>query len=135
MVDDPVEELAGVLTDPIIVASEGWAETLPDWLKKAITLERMMANMKPETAHEATDSEVVAYLYTASLNAPMTTEFTRIYLFLSMRLMERETKMHQPAFDSMRIEKLSSDEERMLLKLRKQLYDSRIQARKERRKR
>ena len=40
--DAMISDLVGTFTDPIIVFPGGWGDTLPDWLKTAITLERMM---------------------------------------------------------------------------------------------
>ena len=36
-----IPEIVGVFTDPIIVFPGGWGDTLPEWLKNAITLERL----------------------------------------------------------------------------------------------
>ena len=71
--DKGISELAGVFTDPILVFPGGWGETLPEWLKGAITMERMIDNMKALKGEEmtGTDAEACAYLYTASLTAPM----------------------------------------------------------------
>lgn len=77
--------MVGALTDPIIVYPGGWGDTLPDWLKSAITLERLTMNMKeirgdPPTG---TDVEACAYLYTASFVAPMDGDWVQIYLYVS----------------------------------------------------
>ncbi len=41
-----ISDIVGCLTDPIIVFPGGWGDTLPEWLKTTITLERMMWDMK-----------------------------------------------------------------------------------------
>ena len=41
-----IDDLVGTLTDPIIVYPGGWGDSLPEWLKNAITLERLTENMK-----------------------------------------------------------------------------------------
>ncbi|MFH0810345.1 MAG: hypothetical protein V2A77_07750, partial [Pseudomonadota bacterium] len=66
-------ELAGVFTDPIIVKPNGWGDTLPDLLRKAITVERLMANVEYVTTGHitATNAEAAAYLYTVSLEFPI----------------------------------------------------------------
>ena len=33
-----ISDLVGVFTDPVIVFPGGWGDSLPDWLKNAITL-------------------------------------------------------------------------------------------------
>ena len=65
--------MVGALTDPIIVHPGGWGDTLPDWLKSAITLERLVMNMKEIRGEQptGTDAETCAYLYTASFVAQL----------------------------------------------------------------
>ena len=38
-IDKHVDDLGGVFTDPILVFPGGWGDTLPEWLKNAITVE------------------------------------------------------------------------------------------------
>jgi hypothetical protein len=45
-IEKGVDELVGALSDPIIVFPGGWGDTLPEWIKTAITLERLEMNMK-----------------------------------------------------------------------------------------
>ncbi|MDD5700461.1 MAG: hypothetical protein PHU23_00300 [Dehalococcoidales bacterium] len=80
--DSWISDLVGSLTDPIIVMPGGWGDTLPDWIREEITLERMVENMKAIKNEElmGTDAEVVAYLYTASLEAPMGHDWVEIYV-------------------------------------------------------
>lgn len=77
--------MVGALTDPIIVYPGGWGDTLPDWLKSAITLERLTANMKEIRGEQptGTDAEACAYLYTASFAAPLDSDWVQIYLYVS----------------------------------------------------
>ena len=51
-------DLVGALTDPIIVFPGGWGDTLPEWLKNAITLERLAMNMKTLKGEEVTGIEI-----------------------------------------------------------------------------
>ena len=39
-----ISDIVGCLMDPIIVFPGGWGDTLPEWLKNAITLERLAMN-------------------------------------------------------------------------------------------
>ena len=68
-VEQGISDIVGCLADPIIVFPGGWGDTLPDWLKTAITLERMMGDMKVLKGEEptGTDTEACAYLMTLSL--------------------------------------------------------------------
>ena len=38
---DMVSDIVGIFTDPILVFPGGWGDTLPDWIKGAITLDRL----------------------------------------------------------------------------------------------
>ena len=60
-----ISDIVGVFTDPILVFPGGWGDTLPDWLKEAITLERLVMNMRALKGEEmtGTDAEACAYLY------------------------------------------------------------------------
>ena len=81
IVDSMIGALVGTLTDPIIVYPGGWGDSLPDWLKNAIVLERLTENMKETKGEQptGTDAEACAYLNTASLSAPMDNDWSQIY--------------------------------------------------------
>jgi len=81
-IDKGISNLVGIFTDPIIVFPGGWGDTLPEWLKGAITLERLIENVRAlkEGQMTGTDAEACAYLYTASLTQPMDHDWTQIYL-------------------------------------------------------
>jgi len=68
-VEKGISEIVGVFTDPILVFPGGWGDTLPEWLKSAITLERLEMNTRALKGEEmtGTDAEACAYLYTAAL--------------------------------------------------------------------
>ena len=80
-------DIVGVFTDPILVFPGRWGDTLPEWLKNAITLERMLWNMKALKGEEmtGTDAEACAYLYTAGLTVPMDSDWSQIYLYVSTK--------------------------------------------------
>lgn len=77
-----ISDIVGVFTDPIIVFPGGWGDTLPDWLKQAITLERLEMNMRALKGEEmsGTDAEACAYLMTACLTDPLNHDWGQIYL-------------------------------------------------------
>jgi hypothetical protein len=81
-VEKGISDIVGALTDPILVFPGGWGGTLPEWLKNAITLERLAMNMRALKGEEmtGTDAEACAYLYTASLTQPMDHDWGQIYL-------------------------------------------------------
>ena len=45
-IEKGISEIVGALSDPIIVYPGGWGDTLPEWLKNVVTLERLVMNMK-----------------------------------------------------------------------------------------
>jgi hypothetical protein len=57
-----ISEVVGCLTDPIVVYPGGWGDTLPDWLKGAISVERLIENIRTlkEGEPTATDAEACA---------------------------------------------------------------------------
>jgi hypothetical protein len=81
-IEKGISDIVGALTDPIIVFPGGWGDTLPEWLKNAITLERLGMNMRALKGEEmtGTDAEACAYLYTAALTQPMDHDWGQIYL-------------------------------------------------------
>lgn len=97
----------------------GWEETLPDWVKQEVTLERLIQVMKGEEG-EATDAEVIAYLYTANLARPIGHEMTNVYCHLVSKLMKAKGK------DVSEIDHptLGPDEERELKDLRRDIWNS-----------
>ena len=68
--------------NPLIVASVAWAQSLPEWLLQEIAAERMVAgfcDLLGKEHEQVGDAEVVAYLMTASLTAPLPHEYAQIY--------------------------------------------------------
>ena len=59
-IEKGISEIVGVFTDPILVMPGGWGDTLPEWLKQAITLERLAMNMKALKGEEMTGTDAEA---------------------------------------------------------------------------
>lgn len=132
-VDGCIEDLVGCLADPIIVMPGGWGDTLPEWIRGQIKIERLLENMVAN--HEkrelmATDAEAVAYLYTASLEAPIGRDWTQIYLYVAGKTMRAYNKVAELP-DDVRVDKLTPDQERDLKKLKVWIYERRVKARKD----
>ncbi len=68
---------------PVVVYRNPWSETLPEWLIKAVykdRLEQILAEVEKDvTGDLATESEVVAYMYGATLAAPLPHEWAQVY--------------------------------------------------------
>lgn len=121
----------GTHNTPLLVANVGWGETVPEWLKSEVQAERMINSMvdlmgkgKDEVESKIGDAEVVVYLMTASLVAPIDREHTNIYLHLAGKVLKRTKRMKEMP-DDIKIEKLSQDEEREFKELRQKIYRGR----------
>ena len=123
-----ISDIVGVFSDPIIVFPGGWGDTLPEWLKNAITLERLAMNMKVLNGEEmtGTDAEACAYLYTAALTQPMDRDWGEIYLYIATKVYSQWGKSEIP--EDIRIESLRDDQIADLNRLKKWLYHQRARA-------
>jgi len=127
-VEQGISDIVGCLTDPIIVFPGGWGDTLPDWLKTAITLERMMGDMKALKGEEptGTDAEACAYLMTLSLTQPMDSDWTQIYLYIAGQSYKRWNKGEMPA--DIAVYSISDYQIGELNRLKAWIYRQRIKA-------
>ena len=126
-----IYDIVGCLTDPIIVFPGGWGDTLPDWLKEAITLERMMGDMKALKGKEptGTNAEACAYLLTVSLTQPMGSDWTQIYLYVASQTYKRSGKGEMPT--DIAVDSISDYQIGELNRLKSWLYHQRVKARQE----
>lgn len=131
-VEKGISEIVGVFGDPIVVFPGGWGDTLPDWLKNAITLERLAMNMKALKGEEmtGTDAEACAYLNTASLTQPMDHDWTQIYLYVAGKTYTRWKKTEMPS--DIAVDSINDYQMAELNRLKEWLYRRRTQVREER---
>jgi len=135
-IEKGISEIVGCLSDPIIVFPGGWGDTLPEWLKSAITLERLVMNMRTIKGDEptGTDAEACAYLNTASLTQPMDRDWTQIYLYIAGKSYEKwrtkDSGVEMP--EDIRVESLDDDQMRDLNRLKAWLYQKRTTVREDR---
>jgi len=128
-----ISDIVGVFTDPILVFPGGWGDSLPEWIKPAITMERLMENMKALKGEEmtGTDAEACAYLYTVSLTQSMDHDWTQIYLYIAGKVYERhrtkESGVTMPA--DIAVDKLDDGQMRDLNRLKAWIYEKRKTAR------
>jgi len=130
-VDSMIGDLVGTLTDPIIVYPGGWGDSLPEWLKNAIILERLTENMKETKGEQptGTDAEACAYLNTASLSVSMDSDWSQIYLYVAGQSSRRWHKSELP--DDIRVDSLNSQQTADLNRLKEWLYHRRTTAKQE----
>ena len=128
-----ISDIVGVFTDPILVFPGGWGDTLPDWLKSTITLERLVMNMRELKGElpTGTDAEACAYLMTASLTFPFDHEWTKLYLYIAgktyTRWRTKESGVEMP--EDIRVESLNDEQMRDLDRLKAWIYEKRKTAR------
>jgi hypothetical protein len=105
---------------------------LPDWLKNAVTLERLEMNMRALKGQEmtGTDAEACAYLYTTGLIAPMDHDWSQIYLHVSGKTYHHHQANQVPS--DIRVETLSDYQIGELNRLKSWLYHQRVGARQKR---
>jgi len=125
-VEKGISDIVGVFTDPIIVFPGGWGDTLPEWLKNSITLDRLVMNMRSLKGElpTGTDAEACAYLYTASLTAPMDSDWTQIYLYIAGKTYKQWNNNNAMPED-IAVESLRDDQIRDLNRLKAWLYHKR----------
>ncbi len=132
-VEKGISDIVGVFCDPIVVFPGGWGDSLPDWLKNAITLERLAMNMRVLKGElpTGTDAEACAYLYTASLTQSMDHDWAQIYLYIAGKVYEGHRSKESGATmpDDIRVESLNDEQMRDLNRLKEWLYQKRTTAR------
>ena len=124
-----ISDIMGVFSDPILVFPGGWGDTLLEWLKEAITMERLTMNLKALKGEEmtGTDAEACAYLYTASLTQPMDSDWTQIYLYIAGQVAKQHKKAELP--QDIVVESISDYQMGELRRLKDWLYHKRTQIR------
>ena len=135
--DKEIDNLVGSLFDPIIVHQCSWAtnDMIPEWLRTRITLDRMVELMvasKEGREPIGTDSEALAYMIPASMEAPMGHDWSQIYLYLATRVMDREKD--KVVLDDIREDKLGRNQEDDLNHLKRWIYGTKLKHRAGRRK-
>ena len=131
-IEKDIYDIVGALTDPILVFPGGWGDTIPEWLKNAITLERLTMNMKSlkGEAMTGTDAEACAYLMTVSLTQPIDSDWTQIYLYVATQTYRKWGKNEMPG--DIAVDRLDDGQMRDLHRLKDWLYHQRTRVRQER---
>ena len=131
-VEKGISDIVGCLTDPIVVFPGGWGDTLAEWLKNAITLERLLMNMKALKGEEmtGTDAEACAYLYTTALTQPVDHDWGQIYLYVATKTYKRWGRNEMP--NDIAVDSISDYQMGELSRLKEWLYRQRSRVRLER---
>lgn len=128
-----LEDMIGSMFEPLIVFPGGWADTIPDWVRGQVELDRMAQVMeaakKGRRPEEGTDSEAMVYLYTASFIAPMPPEAVETYLWLGRKVMGK--RYPKGMAEELRIpEELGPEQRRFLDDLKRWIWRKRKEGRK-----
>ena len=127
-----IDDIVGALFDPIVVMPGGWGDDLPEWLRTRVTLERLTENIVSSRENReitATDAEAACYLFTASLTAPIGSDWTQIYLYVAGGEMKSQAMSELP--EDIRVEALTESQWRDLRELKNWIYRQRVKHRKE----
>ena len=89
---DWIDDMVGAICDPIIVyPNTGWEDTLPEPIKDRLKMDRLIHLMrcgKGEASYdEACDTDALLYMYPATMQAPLSHDWTQIYLYLGYKVM------------------------------------------------
>ena len=120
---DWISDLVGALFDPIVVHQCAWMDIgLPDWLKAAIKIERLI-----ELA------VACAYLNIASLEFPFDHDWTEIYMYVFTKTYgghrTKDSEVTVP--DDIRRESLDAQQMQDLKRLKDWIYTTRVKHRTE----
>lgn len=115
--------------NPIVLANTEWMP--PDWLLQAVKAERMVISLcamaKPDkfkkNADYVGDTECLAYLMPATLAAPLDSDNTQIYLYLSTKVMKSVKSIDVPK--DIKVTELSDYQMELLKKLKSWIFDKR----------
>lgn len=132
-----IDEIVGSLCDPIILHRCSWAtkDFIPEWLRQRITLDRMIELMvadKEGREPTGTDSEALAYLMPACMEAPMDHDWAQIYLYLGTVVIDTQKDKIVP--NDIRVDKLNRNQEDDLCRLKRWIYETKVKHRAGRRK-
>lgn len=131
--DKGIDNLVGSLCDPIILHQCSWAtkDFIPEWLRNQITMDRMIELMVANNEKRdpiGTDSEALAFLMPACMEAPMGHDWTQIYLHLGTVVMNGKNK-NKVMPDDIRVDKLDNMQQEDLNRLKRWIYETKLKHR------
>ena len=130
IISDCIFDLMDALKSPILTYSQAWADTIPERLLKIIPIARIINLMTKEET--ATNPEVLAFIYTRTLEAPMSSEWVSIYSHLTCKVCEQYWKEDRWSATETLKELSEYDTNYYLKPLRRFIYEKRRKILKER---
>ncbi|HRW06663.1 MAG TPA: hypothetical protein P5121_16280 [Caldilineaceae bacterium] len=89
--------LVRYMAGPVILHRSPWVETLPAWVIPAVYADRaeqIAQEVREETFGElATTLEVMAYMYPATLDTPLSYEWVQVYLYCGQEALAKHGKL------------------------------------------
>jgi len=130
VVDNAVFDLMDALRSPVLTHAQAWADVIPERMLKLIPAARLVNLI--QSKETASDVEVVVFIYTRTMEAPMSSEWVDIYTHMSCKVLEQYFKEdHWKEVNAPRT--ISDYEINYYLKpLQKWIYERRRKALKER---
>ena len=115
-------------TNRLVVGDSQWADVIPQWLLDEISAERLiygLAGLLNPDMPKVGDAEVLAYLMTASLRAPLSHEYAEIYVYLTAKVLEKNGRVIEDFMTEKLEHGLTRDEERLFEELKGNIYRAR----------
>ena len=98
-------EIVQYIVGPIVTQQNGWQQSIPSWVGKAIAVDRLDTALKEidkgKVGKLASSSEVVALMMPIAFEVPLSSEWTDVYLWASYDALVR----HRP-FENFKYDKL-----------------------------
>lgn len=119
-----IVQIMDAVRGPIITFNAMNADAIPPRIKQIIPIHRLIASMKGEEL--ATLPEVVAYILTRTLDAPMDHDWTQVYTYVCCTVCQDQWKEDHWE-ETCPERKLTDWQHGLLLTLRKKIYTKRVE--------
>ncbi len=90
LIDSYVFDLMDALTSPILTHAQSWADCIPERMLKIVTPARIASILQKEKY--ATEPEIVIFIYTRSLESPMSSNWNEIYFHFTCKVLQQYFK-------------------------------------------
>ena len=127
--DKMVFDLMDALRSPILTHSQSWADTIPKRLIEKVPFARLI--MLKKQVDYCSLLEAVIHIYTRTLTAPISHEWTEIYLNITCKVMQQY--FNEDHWGKLKVKKDLNDYEKgLLMDLRRWIYRKRREILKQR---
>lgn len=126
-----VKGVAEAFTMPVVFHPGGWEDTVPEYMRREVVIRQRLEMLFDGGWDRASDVEVVCYMNTASLVAPLTEQWTRIYLYEAGLVMPAIREYFTQDKGSLMPEELTEYDRSTLNDLKFKIRNSQVKRRKE----